>query len=94
MVVNREKKTLFAYLDGVEQQLNIANIVSISSNTDPVIGGGINGSVDDVAIFNGVLTQDDVDTIMTKGLSDVLKANAVSSFDKTASMWGAIKSME
>jgi hypothetical protein len=96
MIVNREKKTLLAYLDGEnEQLLNIANIVSISSNTDPVIGGGLNGSIDDVAIFNGAITQDDVKAIMDKGLPEVLKGNAsVSSLDKTASMWGMIKSLE
>jgi hypothetical protein len=95
MIVNREKKTLLAYLDGEnEQSLNIANIVSISANIPIVIGGGLNGSIDDVAIFNGVITQDDVKAIMDKGLPEVLKANAVSSLEKTASTWGAIKSLE
>ena len=60
-----------------------------------IFSGGLNGSIDDVAIFNGVITQDDVKAIMDKGLPEVLKANAsVSSLDKTASTWGAIKSLE
>ena len=50
--------------------------------------------IDDVAIFNGVITQDDVKTIMDKGLPEVLKGNAsVSSLDKTASTWGTIKNL-
>jgi len=97
MIVNREKKVLLAYLDGEnEQSLNIANIVSISSNTPPVIGGGLIGSIDDVAIFSGVITLDDVVNIMNNGLSEVLKKNlsVVASSDKAATTWGKIKNIE
>jgi len=97
MVVNREKKTLAAYLDGGnEQSLNIANIVSISSNTAPVIGGGLIGSIDDVAIFNSVITLDDITNIMNNGLSAVLKNNlsVVASSDKATTTWGKIKNIK
>jgi len=97
MIVNREKKTLLAYLDGGdEKSLNIANIVSISSNTPPVIGGGLNGSIDDVAIFNSVITLDDVTNIMNNGLSAVLKDNlsVVASSDKVTTAWGKIKNIK
>jgi len=95
MIVNREKKTLLAYLDGGnEQSLNIANIVSISANIPLVIGGGLNGSIDDVAIFSAAITLDDVNNIMNVGLSEALKKNlsVVSSPEKMATKWGLIKS--
>jgi len=95
MIVNREKKQMVCYLDSEkEKSSNIANIVSISGNVPTIFGGGFKGSIDDVAIFNGVLTQDDVKTIMDKGLSETLKSNlSVSSSDKITATWGQIKSI-
>ena len=47
-----------------------------------------NGIVDEVAIFNVALTEDDLKTLMTKGLSDTL---AISPSGKIAVTWGRIK---
>ena len=54
--------------------------------------GGIkyhfNGTIDDVAIFNVALTQDDIKSIATKGL---ISALAVSPAGNLAATWAAIK---
>ena len=46
------------------------------------------GLIDEVAIFNVVLTEDDIKTIMTKGLEGI---SAVSSAGKLATTWAEIK---
>jgi len=48
----------------------------------------IQGIIDEVAIFNVALTEDDVNVIMNKGLE---KASAVFTADKLATSWRAIK---
>lgn len=48
----------------------------------------IQGIIDEVAIFNVTLTEDDINAIMTRGLE---KASAVFAEDKLATAWGAIK---
>ena len=55
-----------------------------------VEGGDYNflGAIDEVAIFNVVLTEDEINDIMTKGLG----ITAVSSSGKLATRWGRIKS--
>lgn len=60
-----------------------------------VEGGGIkyyfNGTIDDVAIFNVALTQDDIKSIATNGLSSALAVSPVSPAGKLAATWAAIK---
>ena len=46
------------------------------------------GLIDEVAIFNVVLTEDDIKTIMTKGLEGI---SAVSQSGKLSTTWGGIK---
>jgi hypothetical protein len=93
MIVDRSKKKLICYLDGEnELSVDIANIVSITSGTPLVFGGGFKGSIDEVAIFNTAITQDDVKTIMTKGLAETLKGIiAVQPLSKLSVTWGDIK---
>ncbi len=94
MIVDREKKVMLSYLDGEnEKSVNIANIGSVTSGLPVVFGGGYRGSLDEVAIFNTVITQDEVKTIMNKGLAEILKGIiAVKPKDKLATAWGEIKS--
>lgn len=57
----------------------------------PQIGGPgnfFNGIIDEVTIFNVALTENDIQSIMTKGLKSVA---AVSPTGKLATAWGAIK---
>jgi hypothetical protein len=93
MIVDRSKKKLISYLDGENAlTVDIANIVSITSGTPLVFGGGFKGSIDEVAIFNAVITQDDVKAIMTKGLAETLKGGAaVDPSSKLGITWGDIK---
>ncbi len=97
MIVDRVKNVMLTYFDGEnELSKNIANIVSISSNTPLVFGGGYVGSIDDVAIFNGVIAQDDVKNIMNIGLSEELKKNlsVIASADKVTTSWGMVKNIK
>ena len=47
-----------------------------------------NGSIDEVAIFSVVLGEDDIKSIMTKGLK---RSAAISPSGKLAAAWGQIK---
>lgn len=50
-----------------------------------------NGIIDEVAVFNVVLTADDIKTIMTKGLGAATGLTAVEPSDKLAATWASIK---
>jgi hypothetical protein len=50
------------------------------------------GAVDEVAIFNKAIAENDILDIMNKGLGKIMGIAAVSSLDKVASTWGKIKS--
>jgi hypothetical protein len=96
MVVNRDKELLITYLDGEnEKMIDIANIDSVTGTLPVTIGGGFIGAIDEVGIFNVVLTQDDVVEIMNKGLSEAIGAGAaVSPSAKLTTTWGRIKDSE
>lgn len=96
MIVDRGRKSLISYLDGEnERTVNIANIGSVTTELPVVIGGGFNGLVDEVAIFNTVISGEDVALIMNKGLAEVLKVgSAVQPLEKCATFWGYIKEIE
>ena len=49
------------------------------------------GLIDDVAIFNVALTEDDIQTIMAKGLAKALGFAAVSTAGKLTTTWASIK---
>ncbi len=50
-----------------------------------------NGLIDEFAIFNVALTEDDIKTIMDKGLARALGIAAVSPSGKLTATWGSIK---
>jgi len=89
MVVDREKKMLFSYLDGAnEKSVNIAAIGAVTDVQPIIIGGGFSGIIDEVGIFSGVLNLDDINLIMNKGLAEaVLKGAAVDGSGKLATTW-------
>ena len=51
----------------------------------------VDGVIDEVALFNVVLTEDQITDIVEKGLARTLGAEAVSPNDKLATTWGKIK---
>ena len=94
-----KKGTIDNYVDAVannapyaEQNLTNADVVPLG--TVDAIGsrGGtgdfFSGSIDEVAIFNVALSQDDIELLMTKGFE---KASAVSPSGKLATTWAKIK---
>lgn len=92
MIVDRDEEKLITYLDGEsEKSVAIASIKSVTDTLPVVIGGGVAGAIDEVGIFNVVLTVDDVVDIMNLGLSEVLGGAAVSPSTKLATTWGRLK---
>jgi len=53
----------------------------------------LNGIIDEVALFNAVLTADDINNIMTKGLGAATGLTAVEPSDKLATTWAGIKAL-
>lgn len=92
MIVDRDEENLITYLDGENEKIiDIASIESVTGGLPIVIGGGVTGAVDEVGIFNVVLTMDDVVNIMNLGFTEVLSGAAVSPYAKLATIWGRVK---
>jgi hypothetical protein len=53
--------------------------------------GKFRGIIDEVALFNVVLTEDDINNIMTNGLERATGITAVSQSGKLATTWGDLK---
>ena len=96
------KGAMKLYRDGkLETEIDIsAHQKQNEDNQKPLtIGGEIgvpsrtlaNGIIDEVALFNVVLTEDQVTEIAEKGLARTLGAEAVSPNNKLATTWGEIK---
>jgi hypothetical protein len=89
------------YLDGTpggQTAIGVANHGTSAFNVN-IGGGGVfdgsgnfyTGVIDEVAIFNVSLAEDDIRTIMEGGLQDTLSLTAVSSEGKLAASWGEVK---
>jgi hypothetical protein len=68
----------------IEQDLNTGRVLQIADGDGDCYGG----LIDEVAIFNVVLTEDDIKDIMNKGLEGM---TAVSPSGKLTTTWGDIK---
>lgn len=55
-------------------------------------GLGMDGSVDEVVIFNRGLTEEEVNSLMEQGLEKLLGFQAVNPHDKMATTWAGLKS--
>lgn len=82
------------YTDGVEE-VSVAFAGPIGTSDVPVEIGRREagalifvGAIDEVAIFNRALTEDDINGIITKGLAPIL---AVEHTDKLTTAWGSVK---
>ncbi len=93
-----DAKTTFltVYVDG-EKKGQSARAGKPAANNEPVTfghwGGGsrFQGIIDDVAILNVVLEQQDIKNIAENGLKTVLGVQSVQSVGKLASTWGDVK---
>jgi len=87
--------TVWGYKDGVKVINNAYQHGKGFSNQDNLQIGTTNfkGALDDVAIFNVALTDDDINSIMTVGLKEAVEVgNAVSPAGKlTTTTWSRIK---
>jgi hypothetical protein len=94
-----EKGNAKGYKDGVKATDSAYNHGKGFSNTkNLLIGAGLppsyffKGILDEVAIFNKALSQDDINNIMTNGLKLALNLGAaVSPSGKLATTWGRLK---
>jgi hypothetical protein len=68
----------------VEQDLNTGRVLQIADGDGDCYGG----IIDEVALFNVVLTEDDIKNIMTKGLEGT---SAVFPSGKLSTTWGELK---
>ena len=92
MIVDRDEQKLISYLDGAnELSVDIADIESVTSALPVVIGNGLAGGIDEFAVFNTVISVDDVLLIMQSGLAEALGGAAVSSTGKLVATWGDLK---
>ena len=96
------KGAMKLYRDG---KLEVENDIAAHANQNEdnlkpfTIGGEVgvairtlvDGAMDEVALFNVVLTKDQITEIVQKGLARTLGAEAVSPNDKLATAWGKIK---
>jgi hypothetical protein len=88
------------YLNGVLEgttQLAIEpdnNTNPFSIGAHPTGGNVVNGLVDEVALFNVALQEEDIQAIMNEGLEKALSLTAVSSEDKLTTVWGNVKRKE
>ena len=96
------KGAMKLYRDG---ELEVENDIAAHANQNEdnlkpfTIGGEVgvaartlvDGAMDEVALFNIVLTEDQITEIVQKGLARTLGAEAVSPNDKLAATWGKIK---
>ena len=71
----------------IEQDVNTDRVVQFADGDGDCYGG----IIDEVAIFNVALAEDDVKSIMTKGLGKATDTTAVSPSGKLATTWADIK---
>jgi len=93
-------KQLKIYLDGkLSNTAGFAGQIGTPASYEFAIGalghgqGGynINGIIDEVAVFNVALADNDIENIMTNGLEAVLGGEAVSPSGRLTTAWGQIK---
>ena len=61
------------------------------SSSIPGAWSAFDGLIDEVALFNTALTQEDIQVIMNEGLAVAVGVFAVSSAEKLATTWGGIR---
>jgi hypothetical protein len=85
------------FINGSLVKVGTSSSGVISTQPAPISIAGqspqvLDGIVDDVAIFNVALTEDEINDIMTKGLDRTLSITAVKTADKLTTTWGRLRS--
>lgn len=92
MIVNREDDMLVSYMDGADKKTaNISVMDSVTGGLPVTFGGGYSGSIDESALFNVALEEEDIINIMNLGLAEAVKPEAVSPSAKLATTWGRVR---
>jgi hypothetical protein len=98
--VTWDKTTLKIYVDGEFKGSSVRTGALLAKTATAQIGRGeqtsltansFNGIIDEVAFFNVVLVDKDIQTIMVDGLQKSTGLTAVESSDKLATTWAGIK---
>jgi hypothetical protein len=93
--VRKSKTYLKLYFNGVEKRSANISTDAISTEASVTIGRQsdakfyFNGIIDEVAIFNAALEVEDIQTLMNKGLEEVI--SAVEFSGKLTATWASIK---
>lgn len=90
-------KNLRIYVDGIIERESeykgppdqVPDPLSIGGTSSG--GHPVRGALDEIGIFNKVLSDNDIESIMTKGLERALGISAVFSAGKVATTWATIK---
>jgi hypothetical protein len=95
-----DKEFSKVYVDGILEGRNAFSDEPAPNNFAVTIGGGpenspathqLTGVIDEAAIFNVGLTEEDIKKIMNSGLSRALGITAVSSACRLTTTWGSIR---
>ena len=90
---------IILYVDG-EVLLEVPYDEGIADNDAPVFLGScgpssfISGALDEIAIFDVALEEEDIQTIMNEGLGATTGTSAVEPLGKVTTIWGVIKSQD
>ena len=96
VAVTYDKTALRSYIDGVMERQSdttaepVTNeeVIMIGTN---VVNQGVNGAVDEVAVFNVALAEEDIKSILDFGLAEATGVMAVFPTGKLATTWGNTK---
>ena len=86
------------YIDGTQLGADkpLVNLVLSDTGRNLTIGSAgtswyLGGIIDEVAVFNVALSENEIGSVMTNGLEKALGLTAVSSSGKLTTTWGDIK---
>jgi hypothetical protein len=92
-------KSIITYFNGVASNPNsdpgdityTVPAANLRIAFNPNVGSDFDGIIDEVAVFNAVLIEQDIKSIMTDGIDKALNLTAVDSAGKLATTWGDLK---
>jgi hypothetical protein len=71
--------------------VNITIMDSVTGSLPVTFGGGYRGAIDEAALFNVALEEEDIINIMNMGLAEAVKPEAVFPSAKLATTWGRVR---
>jgi hypothetical protein len=86
-----DMEELKIYVDGVLEGMQI-NGLEPATNQNPLQMGMIRGAIDELAMFNVALEEEDIIRIKDEGLAEILSPTAVKPSGKFPVAWAEIKS--